>query len=176
MSTAVVLLFLLALGAIPGAMVPQRNLNAQRVADYLTAHPVIGPVMDELELFDAFTSFWFAAIHVLPFTSLIGCLTPHLVDPARHLRARPVPAPRNLPRLPHYHRSHLDAPPEQVIAPGAHAVRRWRVSARLQSVGVVAVSAEKGCHEKPGIYCSTSRSSSCSPRSRSANCSATRAA
>jgi cytochrome c biogenesis protein len=43
MGTALVLLFLLALGAIPGALLPQRSLNAGKVNDYLAAHPVIGP-------------------------------------------------------------------------------------------------------------------------------------
>ena len=39
------LLFLLALGAIPGAMLPQRSLNAQKVADYI-ARPVEPLVQD----------------------------------------------------------------------------------------------------------------------------------
>ena len=49
MGTALVLLFLLALGAIPGALVPQRSLNAGKVDDYLKAHPVIGPWLDRLQ-------------------------------------------------------------------------------------------------------------------------------
>ena len=39
MGTALVLLFLLALGAIPGALLPQRSLNAGKVNDYLTSTP-----------------------------------------------------------------------------------------------------------------------------------------
>ncbi|MDJ0435242.1 cytochrome c biogenesis protein ResB, partial [Rhodococcus qingshengii] len=35
MSTALVLLFLLALAALPGAMLPQRNLNVQKVSQYI---------------------------------------------------------------------------------------------------------------------------------------------
>ncbi|PJE18244.1 MAG: cytochrome C biogenesis protein ResB, partial [Mycobacterium sp.] len=35
MGTALVLLFLLALGAIPGALLPQRSLNAGKVDEYL---------------------------------------------------------------------------------------------------------------------------------------------
>ena len=37
MGTALVLLFLLALGAVPGALLPQRSLNAGKVDDYLVA-------------------------------------------------------------------------------------------------------------------------------------------
>ncbi|MGB8391645.1 cytochrome c biogenesis protein ResB, partial [Mycobacterium sp.] len=40
MGTALVLLFLLALGAMPGALLPQRSLNAGKVDEYLRAHPV----------------------------------------------------------------------------------------------------------------------------------------
>lgn len=61
MGTALVLLFLLALAAIPGALLPQRGLNAAKVDDYLAAHPLIGPWLDELQAFDVFSSFWFTA-------------------------------------------------------------------------------------------------------------------
>src|ERR1700727_3311200 len=100
MGTALVLLFLLALGAIPGALLPQRSLNAGKVDEYLAAHPTIGPWLDQLQAFDVFSSFWFTAIYVLLFVSLVGCLTPRIVEHARSLRATPVPAPRNLARLP----------------------------------------------------------------------------
>lgn len=70
MGTALVLLFLLALAAIPGALLPQRGLNAAKVDDYLAAHPLIGPWLDELQAFDVFSSFWFTAIYVLLFVSL----------------------------------------------------------------------------------------------------------
>ena len=43
MGTALVLLFLLALAAIPGALLPQRSLNAAKVDEYLVEHPTIGP-------------------------------------------------------------------------------------------------------------------------------------
>ena len=68
------LLFLLALAALPGAMLPQRNLNVQKVSQYIAAQPTLGPLFDKLELFDVFSSFWFTAIYVLLFLSLIGCL------------------------------------------------------------------------------------------------------
>jgi cytochrome c biogenesis protein len=62
MGTALALLFLLALGAVPGAMLPQRSLNASKVDEYLARHPVIGPWLDRLQFFDVFSSFWFTAI------------------------------------------------------------------------------------------------------------------
>ena len=72
MGTALVLLFLLALGAVPGALLPQRSLNASKVDQYLGQHPTIGPWLDRLQMFDVFSSFWFTAIYVLLVISLIS--------------------------------------------------------------------------------------------------------
>ncbi|MEH6797636.1 MAG: cytochrome c biogenesis protein ResB, partial [Rhodococcus sp. (in: high G+C Gram-positive bacteria)] len=93
MRTALVLLFLLAIAAIPGALLPQRNLNTQAVDSYIAARPALGAVMDTLELFDVFGSFWFTAIYVLLFVSLIGCLTPRMIEHGKALRAQPVRVP-----------------------------------------------------------------------------------
>ncbi len=77
MRTALVLLFLLALAAVPGgALLPQRSLNAGKVDEYITARPILGPIFDRLELFDVFASFWFTAVYVLLMVSLVGCLIP----------------------------------------------------------------------------------------------------
>ena len=80
MGTALVLLFLLALGAIPGALLPQRSLNAPKVEQYIADHRVIGPWLDRLQAFNVFSSFWFTAIYVLLFVSLVGCLAPRMVE------------------------------------------------------------------------------------------------
>src|SRR5690242_8222318 len=96
MGTALVLLFLLALAAIPGALLPQRNLNEAKVDQYIVEHPTLGPWLDRVQAFDVFSSFWFTAIYALLFISLVGCLTPRLFEHVRSLRATPVAAPRNL--------------------------------------------------------------------------------
>lgn len=100
MGTALALLVLLALGAIPGAMLPQRALNQAKVDEYLAEHSTIGPWLDRVQAFDVFSSFWFTAIYVLLFISLVGCIIPRTVEHAKALRAQPVPVPRNLGRLP----------------------------------------------------------------------------
>ena len=148
MGTALVLLFLLALGAIPGALLPQRSLNAGKVSDYLEAHPVIGPWLDALQAFDVFSSFWFTAIYVLLFVSLVGCLTPRMIEHARSLRALPVAAPRNLARLPKHTSVRLAADSADVNALAntiAGRLRGWRSTIRHDSAPeTVEVSAEKG--------------------------------
>ncbi|KLL95284.1 cytochrome C biogenesis protein ResB, partial [Rhodococcus sp. IITR03] len=91
MRTALVLLFLLALAAIPGALLPQRSLNTQKVEEYIAARPTLGPIMDRFELFDVFGSFWFTAVYVLLFVSLVGCILPRCVEHFHALRTPPVP-------------------------------------------------------------------------------------
>jgi cytochrome c biogenesis protein len=94
MGTALVLLFLLALGAMPGALLPQRSLNAGKVDDYLATHPKIGPLLDKVQAFNVFGSFWFTAIYTLLFISLLGCLTPRMIEHARSMGGAPRRCPR----------------------------------------------------------------------------------
>jgi cytochrome c biogenesis protein len=142
MGTALVLLFLLALGAVPGALLPQRSLNAGKVADYLAAHPLIGPWLDRLQAFNVFGSFWFTAIYTLLFVSLVGCLTPRSIEHAKSLRATPVPAPRNLARLPKHASGTVVGEPDRLAATMADRLQGWRKVTR--GTDTVEISAEKG--------------------------------
>jgi cytochrome c biogenesis protein len=143
MGTALVLLFLLALGAIPGALLPQRSLNAAKVDQYIAEHSLIGAVLDKLQAFDVFTSFWFTSIYALLFISLVGCLTPRLAEHVRSLRAMPVAAPRNLARLPKYHEAEVAGDADTVAASVTKRLRGWRRVIRDED-GVTEISAEKG--------------------------------
>ncbi|MGY1738036.1 cytochrome c biogenesis protein ResB [Geodermatophilus sp. SYSU D00684] len=151
MRTAIVLLFLLALAAIPGSLLPQRSLSQSNVAQYFADHPTLAPLLDRLYLFDVFSSPWFAAVYLLLFVSLIGCVLPRALEHARALRTPPPPAPRRLSRLP-------DAAALPTALPAAGAldvveeelrVRRYRV-VRRERDGVEELSAEKGLLKETG--------------------------
>ncbi|WP_054815969.1 cytochrome c biogenesis protein ResB [Nocardia arizonensis] len=148
MRTALVLLFLLALAAIPGALLPQRNLNEQKVDQYIAARPTLGPWMDRFELFDVFSSFWFTAVYALLFVSLAGCILPRCFDHYRALRTPPVRAPRNLGRLPLNHSETVGDTPERVIERARAQLRGWRTEIRVERdrarEGEITLSAEKG--------------------------------
>jgi cytochrome c biogenesis protein len=146
MGTALVLLFLLAVGAVPGALLPQRSLNAGKVSDYLAAHPLIGPWLDRLQAFNVFGSFWFTAIYTLLFVSLVGCLTPRMIEHARSMRATPVPAPRNLARLPKHANATIAGDPDKLAATMADRLRGWRKVIRGSGPvdADIEISAEKG--------------------------------
>src|SRR5919206_4572813 len=87
MRTALVLLFLLALAALPGALLPQRTLNQQLVDKYFTDHPTLAPLLDKLKFFDVFAAPWFAAVYLLLMVSLVGCLLPRTLEQVRGLRS-----------------------------------------------------------------------------------------
>jgi cytochrome c biogenesis protein len=153
MGTALVLLFLLALAAIPGALLPQRSLNESKVQQYIAEHSLIGPWLDRLQAFNVFSSFWFTSIYVLLFISLVGCLTPRLFEHVRSLRAMPVAAPRNLARLPKHHEAEAPGDVDTVAADVTKRLRGWRKVSRREgetagaapaATSSIEISAEKG--------------------------------
>ena len=99
MRTALVLLFLLAVAAIPGSLLPQRGTGDLAVNDWIAANPGVAPLVDRLGLFEVFTSPWFSAIYILLFVSLIGCVLPRIGAHWRSMRSPTPPAPRRLDRL-----------------------------------------------------------------------------
>ena len=65
MRTALILLFLLAVAAVPGSLLPQRPLNPSKTASYIKEHGAWGRFLDSIGMFDVFGSVWFAAIYLL---------------------------------------------------------------------------------------------------------------
>jgi cytochrome c biogenesis protein len=100
MRIALVLLFLLALGSVPGSILPQEGTDAAGVQQYFTSHPALAPLLSHLGLFNVFGAPWFASIYLLLFVSLVGCVVPRTFRLAGSTRTLPPQAPRNLARLP----------------------------------------------------------------------------
>jgi cytochrome c biogenesis protein len=145
MRTALLLLFLLALASVPGSFLPQRGLNPVAVQDYFAQHPELAPVLDRLFLFDVFAAPWFAAVYLLLFVSLIGCLGPRIRLHAKALRTPPPAVPRVLSRMPASARWETDATAEQVLAAAAAELRGWR---KVAADG--GLSAERGYLRETG--------------------------
>src|SRR3954471_15184531 len=124
MRTALLLLTLLALAAIPGTLLPQRGLNPVKVDTFLTNHPRLGPLLDQLSMFDVFAAPWFAAIYLLLFISLVGCLIPRIRLHARALRKAPPATPRHLDRLSVNESWASDLVPGAVVDAAAEILRR----------------------------------------------------
>lgn len=102
MRTALFLLLMLAVAAVPGSLFPQRSSAPSEVTQYLKDNPGSGPVMDWFKLFDVYSSPWFAAIYLLLFTSLIGCVFPRAKIHWKAMRSAPPRTPKRLSRLAEY--------------------------------------------------------------------------
>ncbi|WP_371743529.1 cytochrome c biogenesis protein ResB [Herbiconiux sp. SALV-R1] len=99
MRTALFLLLLLALAAVPGSLVPQRAADPNGVTQYFVDNPDLAPVLDSVQAFDVYTSAWFSSIYLLLFVSLIGCIIPRTKHHFDALRAKPPRTPARLSRL-----------------------------------------------------------------------------
>lgn len=144
MRTALVLLFLLALAALPGALLPQRSLNQRLVTQYFADHPTLAPLLDRLQFFDVFAAPWFAAVYLLLMVSLVGCLLPRTAEQLRGLRAPPVVCPRNLARLPHAAQRTVAEPVADVEERARGRLRGWRTRWGDEPGAARTVSAERG--------------------------------
>ena len=140
MRTALILLLLLALGAIPGSVIPQSGVDALKTQNWQEAHPHLTPIYEKLGLFAVYHSAWFAAIYLLLMISLVGCIVPRLFVYWRGFRKEPPPAPRNLTRLPDHATYTTDEEPDAVLE---RAARRLFRGNRV-AVGDGWVSAERG--------------------------------
>jgi cytochrome c biogenesis protein len=153
MRTALLLLLLLAVAAVPGSLLPQRNLAPEDVRAYLAQHPAIGPWLARLGLFDVYASPWFSAIYLLLLVSLVGCLVPRLRQHVANLIAKPPPAPARFERLPHSATNLArDDDPDTVATELTAALRRrrWRVVRRRPDDATVTIAAEKGYLKETG--------------------------
>ncbi|MFB9234969.1 cytochrome c biogenesis protein ResB [Plantactinospora siamensis] len=145
MRTALVLLFLLAVAAIPGSLLPQRAVNIDKVNDWQAQHPKLFPVFNSVGAFEVFASPWFSAIYVLLFVSLVGCIVPRARDHLRALRSRPPAGPRRLDRLPQHRVLTDPAAADPAAIAAVLRGRRWRVAVRGDTV-----AAEKGYLKETG--------------------------
>jgi cytochrome c biogenesis protein len=144
MRTALVLLFLLALASLPGALLPQWSLNTSKTAQYIVNHGWWGLLLNRLGFFQVFASPWYAAIYLLLFTSLVGCLVPRTWDFVGQIRMQPVATPRNLSRMPHHASVVVTGGQDAVAERIRSRLRGWRMIRRTEDSGAIAISAEKG--------------------------------
>jgi len=147
MRTALVLLLLLAVAAVPGSVIPQTGIDPSAVTRWKQAHPTLTPIYERLDLFAVYQSVWFSAIYLLLMVSLVGCVLPRLAAYWRGMRARPPKPPRNLHRLPANHQIAVDAVPEATLEAARATLRRGRYRVDVHSGSV---AAERGYLREAG--------------------------
>lgn len=153
MNTALVLLLLLAVAAVPGSLLPQRSVNPGKTDQFLAENGWWGELLDWAGFFDVFTSPWFSAIYLLLFISLVGCVLPRCVTYARQVVAKPPRTPRRLKRFTGYTtRSLVGSTPNQIQSLAAKRLKKsgYRVRTLEEGSGVLSVSAERGYLREAG--------------------------
>ncbi|MBT2585522.1 cytochrome c biogenesis protein ResB [Arthrobacter sp. ISL-95] len=156
MRTALFLLLLLAVGAVPGSLFPQRPANPVTVTDWIKNNPTTGPFLDALQMFDVYSSAWFSAIYILLFISLIGCVTPRAIAHYKAMKSQPPRTPKRLSRLPEYGTMALPAdagiPASKAIndAAGLLKKRGYRVEVRDVDGALPSLGAERGFLKEVG--------------------------
>lgn len=153
MRTALLLLLLLAIAAVPGSLVPQRSSDPNGVSQYFADNPDLAPVLDGFQLFDVYTSAWFSAVYLLLFLSLIGCVIPRTKHHFDALRARPPRTPVRLSRLAGYTERALPAGSDADAAIAAAASQLKQAGYRVERYdlrGEASVSAERGYLRETG--------------------------
>ncbi|MDQ4215688.1 cytochrome c biogenesis protein ResB [Microbacterium capsulatum] len=158
MRTALVLLLILAIAAIPGSIFPQRMADPNGVTQWKADHPDLFPILDSMQLFDVYLSAWFSAIYLLLFLSLVGCVIPRIKHHAKALRSLPPRTPVRLQRLDDHRESTRTvtgsdprAAAEQAVAIAQKQLRalRYRVE-RYDDARGFSVSAERGYARETG--------------------------
>ncbi|ANJ25666.1 cytochrome c biogenesis protein ResB [Agromyces aureus] len=153
MRTALLLLLLLAIAAVPGSLVPQRSSDPNGVTQYFQDNPGLAPVLDSFQMFDVYTSAWFSAVYLLLFVSLVGCVIPRTKHHFDALRARPPRTPVRLSRLAGYTERVLPEgeTADAAITRAASELKRagYRVE-RYDLRGEASVSAERGYLRETG--------------------------
>ena len=135
MRTALILLLLTALAAIPGSLLPQRTNGPIPVRDFFERNPELAKFLDRLWMFDVYGSPWFSSIYILLFISLIGCVIPRTVEHGKAAFNQPPNAPSRLEKMEHY----------QTFQADLQAVERYLRKRRFRvKVEEDWISAEKG--------------------------------
>jgi cytochrome c biogenesis protein len=112
---------------------------------WIERNPTTAPTLDRLGFFDVFSSPWFAAVYILLFVSLIGCVLPRVGAHWRSMRAPTPPAPRRLDRLAGSRAWTTEDPDVLANAVAALRADRWRVTP-----GEGSLAAEKGFTRETG--------------------------
>lgn len=150
MRTALFLLLLLAVAAVPGSIFPQRGVDPVRVRRFLEDNPGTGPWLDRIGMFDVYASPWFASIYLLLMISLVGCILPRSRQHLDAMRADPPRTPARLERLPSSGTAVVAAAPADVVAAARAELRRRHYRLRDEQDGALVVAAEKGYLKETG--------------------------
>lgn len=148
MRVALLLLLALAIAAVPGSLIPQQSSDPNGVIQWKQSNPGLVQFVDALQGFDVYTSFWFSAIYLLLFISLVGCVVPRVRHHWKAMRKAPPRTPSRFAQLPASSAVRVTGvPAEEAVAAGERLLKRRGY--RTERYGA-SVSAERGYLRETG--------------------------
>jgi len=151
MRNALILLLLLAVAAVPGSVYPQRSADPNGVKVFYDNEPELAAVLDQLQLFDVYTSVWFSAIYIFAVCFAGWLCAAKNQDSLCSPQGSSGIDAENLKRMPEY----LSEAGDSSVLESAMVVlkkRGFRIDRQQDSI-----SAEKGYAKKPATWCFTTR-------------------
>ncbi|KJC63579.1 cytochrome c biogenesis protein ResB [Agreia bicolorata] len=151
MRTALFLLLLLALAAVPGSLVPQRSSDPNGVTQYFVDNPTLAPILDSVQMFSVYSSVWFSSVYLLLFISLVGCVIPRTKHHFDALRSAPPKTPARLNRLGGFTTRQAEGDSAEILESARSILKKSGYRVRLfQDARSTSVSAERGYARETG--------------------------
>lgn len=130
MRNAIIMLLLLVIALIPASLLPQKRQDPVLAEQWIEDNGVWGTILDALGFFNILTAPWFAAIYILLFISLVGCIVPRSFSLARDLRSGPGRVPGRLDRYETHRSVATDLSEDEALALAESRLRGYRTVRR----------------------------------------------
>lgn len=145
MRNAIIMLLLLVIALIPASILPQKRQDPLLAQQWIDDSGVWGKILDALGFFNLLTAPWFAAIYILLFISLVGCIVPRSIQLVKDLKAGPGKVPHRLTRYDSYQSVETDLGEEEALEMVRGNLRGFRTVIRGNTL-----SAQKGYLREAG--------------------------
>ncbi|WP_241698564.1 cytochrome c biogenesis protein ResB [Flaviflexus huanghaiensis] len=130
MRNAIIMLLLLIIALIPASLLPQKRQDPVLAEQWIEDNGVWGSVLDALGFFNILTAPWFAAIYILLFISLVGCIVPRSITLATDLKKGPGRVPARLDRYDTHKSVATDLSEDEALAFTQRRLRGYRTVRR----------------------------------------------
>lgn len=130
MRNAIIMLLLLVIALIPASLLPQKRQDPVLAAEWIERNGVWGTLLDALGFFNILTAPWFAAIYILLFISLVGCIVPRFFTLVKDVKRGPGRVPRRLDRYDTHQVVETDLSEDEALSLAEKNLRGYRTVRR----------------------------------------------
>lgn len=145
MRNAIIMLLLLVIALIPASIIPQKRQDPVLAEQWIEKNGIWGTILDALGFFNILTAPWFAAIYILLFISLVGCIVPRSYTLYKDIKAGPGRVPARLTRYESYRSTETALSEDEALETVQKNLRGFRTR-----VGSGTLSAQNGYLREAG--------------------------